>query len=70
MLARYLIEDNNIEIVKFNNKLSSDVFMINSILKNALLNYKLYNIEKEEELHNKLSSVIISFYYFKCLFSS
>jgi hypothetical protein len=70
MLARYLIEDNNIEIVKFNNKLSSDVFMINSILKNALLNYKLYNIQKEEELHNRLTMVIISFYYFKYLFSS
>jgi hypothetical protein len=41
--------------------------MINSILKNALLNYKLYTTEREEELHNRLKMVIFHFIILKSI---
>lgn len=44
-MARFLVEDNGIEIVRYDDTLTSDTFMINSILKNILNNYKLYTIE-------------------------
>jgi hypothetical protein len=39
MMARYLNEDNNIEIVKYDDTIKGEVSMINSILKNVLENY-------------------------------
>ena len=57
MMARYLIEDNNIEIVKFDDSIKSEVFMINSILKNVLNNYQLYTLEEEESLHGEIKYV-------------
>jgi len=48
MMARYLIEDNNIEIVKFDNTKIGQVNMIKSILKNVLNNYRLYTLDEEE----------------------
>ena len=56
-LARYLIEDNRIEIVKFDPQKKDDVHMINSIFKNVLENYQLKTIEQEEELHNIIKHV-------------
>jgi len=56
-MARYLIEDNNIEIVKFDDSIKSEVFMINSILKNVLNNYQLYTLEEEESLHGEIKYV-------------
>ncbi len=59
MMARYLIEDNNIEIVKFDDSIKSEVFMINSILKNVLNNYQLYTLEEEESLHGEIKYVTL-----------
>ena len=54
LMARYLIEDNGIEIIRYDETLKSGVFMINSILKNILSHYKLYTMEEEEKLHKEL----------------
>jgi len=62
LLARYLIEDNNVDQIKFITSREADLYMIKSILKTSLKQYKLYTMEEEEHFHNSIQSVFIKLF--------
>jgi len=45
MIARYLVESNELNFMYLNTELTNDVVIIKSILKTTLQNYKLYTEE-------------------------
>ena len=59
LLARYLIEDNSLDYVFFDNNLKASVAVIKSVLKKTLGSYKLFTEKEKRTFHSEISSLLL-----------
>ena len=59
LLARYLIEDNSLDYVFFDNNLKASVAVIRSVLKKTLGSYKLFTEKEKRTFHSEISSLLL-----------